>query len=265
MSTARSYQESPTAWLRLRNFLGSRYVREPLIIAIAYFFYYMARHIADDARPAFDNARDLMRIEANAGILKEVSLQSATISYEIVVHVFNIIYFYGHFPMIAAVGVYLFIKNPRVYSITRNAFLISGAVAVVLFALYPVAPPRLAMDGIVDTLALTIPLHYDQSPLVNPYAALPSMHVGWMLLIALGLYQSIKHPLLRYAVLALPPMMLIATVITGNHFFVDGVAGLALAAAAFVAALWLYERWPGIEARIKTAARSALTSRSTTP
>lgn len=263
MSTARTYQESPTVWLRLRSFVRSRYVREPLIIAVAYLFYYMARHVADDARPAFDNARALMRVEANMGILKELSVQSATISYDIVVHLFNIIYFYGHFPMIAAVGVYLFIKNPRVYTITRNSFLISGSVAVIFFALYPVAPPRLAMDGIVDTLALTIPLHYDQSPLVNPYAALPSMHVGWMLLIALGLFQSIKQPQLRYAVLLLPPMMLIATVITGNHFFVDGVAGLALSAVAFVVALWLHERWPGIEARIKTAVRNARSSPST--
>ena len=233
-----------------KSVVSSRYVREPLIMVLAYLCYYMARHIADDGGPAFENARRLMHFEDSIGIFKEVSLQSATISYDFVVHVFNIIYFYGHFPLIAATGIFLFIKNPRVYSITRNAFLMSGAVALILFALYPVAPPRLATFGIVDTLTQTIPISYDNSPYVNPYAALPSMHVGWELLVALGLFLCFQRGMLRWAVLILPPAMFMATIITGNHFFVDGIAGLFLCAAAFIVAYWLHERWPALQARI---------------
>jgi hypothetical protein len=232
---------------RLRYALTSRYAREPVILFAAYLFYYMARHLADDARPAFENARYLMRLESHLGIFEELSLQSATISYDFVVHTFNLIYFYGHWPAIIACGLYLFITKPHIYAITRNAFLISGAIALVFFILFPVAPPRLATVGIVDTLGMTIPLDYDNSPLVNPYAALPSMHVGWCLVLSLGLYLSTKRRSLRILALSITPAMWIATVITGNHFIIDGLFGTTLAGIGFISAFWLNRNWPEIQ------------------
>ena len=232
---------------RLRFALTSRYAREPVILAAAYLFYYMARHLADDARPAFENARYLMRLESHIGIFEELSLQSATISYDFVVHTFNIIYFYGHWPAIIACGLYLFVTKPHIYTITRNAFLISGAIALVFFILFPVAPPRLATVGIVDTLGMTVPVDYDNSPLVNPYAALPSMHVGWCLVLSLGLYLSTNRRAVRYLAISITPAMWIATVITGNHFIIDGLFGTILAGIAFIVAVWLNRNWPEIQ------------------
>lgn len=237
----------------IRNAFGSRYLREPLIILAAYIPYFLARgHAVANAHEAFDNAYQLMQIENSIGIFKEISVQSGTISYSALMHLFNGIYFYGHWPVILACGVYLFIKNPRVYTITRNAFLISGAVALILYALFPVAPPRLSTVGIVDTLAMTVPVSYDKSRLVNPYAALPSLHVGWDLLIALGLFVGTRHYSIRVMALLLPPAMLMATVVTGNHFFIDGIAGALLALLAFWVSMWLNRSWPAIQARIFT-------------
>lgn len=235
------------AQVRLRQALSSRYVREALIILLAYVPYFLARgHAVSNTQAAFENAADMVRLEQSLGIFEELSLQSAVFSYELLIHVFNVIYFYGHWPVIIACGAYLFIKNPRVYVITRNAFLISGGVALVLYALFPVAPPRF-IPGFVDTLSMTIPVSYDKSRLVNPYAALPSLHVGWNLLIALGLFVGTRRWPLRSLALLLPPSMLLATVVTGNHFFVDGVAGALLAVCAFLAATWLYRSWPVIQ------------------
>ena len=226
-------------------------MREPLIILLAYIPYFIARGRAvENTEAAFNNARNLVRFETRIGIFEEISLQSAAISYELLVHAFNVIYFYGHWPVIIGIGVYLFIKYPKVYTVTRNAFLISGAVALVLYALYPVAPPRLATVGVVDTLELTVPVSLDQSRLVNPYAALPSLHVGWNLLVALGLFYATRNPTLRIGAILLPPTMLLATVITGNHFFIDGIAGGTLAVIAFLLANWLYRVWPNIQARL---------------
>jgi membrane-associated phospholipid phosphatase len=236
---------------RLRAVLGSRYLREPIILVLAYGLYYLARHAADDARPAFENARYLMRLESSLGIFKELSLQSATISYDFVVHTFNVIYFYGHWPAIIALGVYLFVTKPQVYTITRNAFLLSGAIALVFFVLFPVAPPRLATVGIVDTLSMTVPVSYDNSPLVNPYAALPSMHVGWCLLISLGLYLSTTRRTVRLVAILITPAMWLATVITGNHFFIDGLFGTILAGIAFLVAFWLQRNWPEVQAQLR--------------
>jgi hypothetical protein len=241
---------------RLWAALGSRYAREPVILVLAYAFYYLARHAADDAHPAFENARYLMRLETSIGIFKELSLQSATISYDVVVHVSNVIYFYGHWPAIIAFGLYLFIRKPHVYTVTRNAFLLSGAIALVFFILFPVAPPRLSTVGIVDTLAMTVPVDYDNSPLVNPYAALPSMHVGWCLVVGLGLYMSTRRRSVRLLALTLTPAMWLATVITGNHFFIDGIFGTLLAGIAFLVAFWLQRHWPGLQAMIREKLRS---------
>ena len=236
---------------RLRSALLSRYVREPLIVLLAYIPYFFARGLAvQNAEQAFDNASHLVRFERSIGIFGEISLQSATISYDFLLHAFNAIYFYGHWPIIISVGVYLFVKNPRAYVITRNAFLISGAIALVLYALFPVAPPRLSVLGVADTLQLTVPLSLDQSRLVNPFAALPSLHVGWDLIIALGIFVAIRKPFARGVALLLPPAMMLATVVTGNHFFVDGIAGAGLALAAFVVAVWLYRKWPAAQGRL---------------
>ena len=236
---------------RLRFVLTSRYAREPFILAAAYLFYYMARHLASDARPAFENARYLMRLESHLGIFEEISIQSATISYDFVVHTFNLIYFYAHWPAILLCGLYLFVTKPHIYTITRNAFLISGAIALVFFVLFPVAPPRMATVGIVDTLGMTIPLDYDNSPLVNPYAALPSMHVGWCLVLSLGLYLSTKRRTVRMLAFTITPAMWIATVITGNHFIIDGLFGTILAAIGFISALWLSRNWPGLQSALR--------------
>jgi membrane-associated phospholipid phosphatase len=243
--------------LRLKTVAGSRYFREPIILVVAYMAYYLARSIAGSAQPAFENARYLMTIENSIGLFEEISVQSALLSYETVVHIFNIIYFYGHWPTILAFAVFMFIKQPHVYSITRNAFLMSGAVALVFFVLFPVAPPRLATFGIVDTLSMTIPLKYDDSPLVNPYAALPSLHVGWALLISLGLLLATKKVWLRAIACTIAPAMLAATVITGNHFIVDGIFGAILCGITFLIALWLHKHWPEIDAIIKTWRRQA--------
>jgi membrane-associated phospholipid phosphatase len=239
-----------------RSALASRYAREPLIILIAYIPYFFARgHAVRDTASAFENARRVMRVEENIGIFWELSVQSTTISLDILIHVFNVIYFYGHWPVIISIGLYLFLKQPRVYVITRNAFLLSGLVALLLYTSFPVAPPRLSAEGIVDTLALTVPISYDQSRFVNPYAALPSLHVGWDVLIALGLMHATQRLLWRAFAICLPPAMLLATVITGNHFFLDGVAGAMLAVVTFLVASWLYVHWPDLQRRALVSLR----------
>jgi len=244
----------------LRNTLGSRYIREPVLIVACYVPYFLARaHAVQNARGAFDNASHMIRLEQSLGIFAELSLQSAAISYNLLVHLFNIIYFYGHWPVIFICGAYLFVRNPRVYAITRNAFLISGGVALILYLMFPVAPPRLSFPGFTDTLAMTIPVSYDKSRLVNPYAALPSLHVGWDLLIALGLFYGTRRWFVRGPVLLLPPSMLVATVVTGNHFFIDGIAGALLASAAFVAAYWLNRWWPALHMRTLAFVRRPMT------
>src|SRR3972149_6520942 len=126
----------------IRTAVASRYGREPVVMAVADLLYYLVRgHAAERTVDAFKNAGQMMRFERDLGVFRELSLQAATLPYEGLTHLFNIIYFYGHFPLIIVAGAWLFWKHPPVYSLIRNAFLASGAIALVVFALFPVAPP----------------------------------------------------------------------------------------------------------------------------
>jgi membrane-associated phospholipid phosphatase len=105
---------------------------------------------------------------------------------------------------------------------------------------------------------MTVPVDYDNSPLVNPYAALPSMHVGWCLVIGLGLYISTRRRSVRLLALTITPAMWLATVITGNHFFIDGLFGTILAGIAFLVAFWLQSHWPDLQALLRERVRCLL-------
>ena len=235
----------------VRAAVYSRYVREPLVMGVAYLLYYLVRHqAAQRTADAFQNAGDLVRFEQQLGIFKELSLQAATLPYEGLTQLFNVIYFYGHFPLIILVGLWLFWKHPPVYSLVRNAFLASGAIALVIFLLFPVAPPRLIGGGFVDTLRFTIALTYDNSPGVNEFAAVPSMHVGWNLLLALGLFTATRNPLVRALALLLPPAMILATVVTGNHYLLDTVAGIMTAVTGLTIALLIHRYGHHVERRL---------------
>jgi hypothetical protein len=223
---------------RFRRALASRFFREPILIALCYIPYEIAHAVAGDRpRVAFENATHLVQIEDSVGIFQEPWLQEAVLSSRFLVHLFNIIYFYGHWPVIIAGGICLFLRRPSIYYAVRNAFLISGALALMFYIFFPVAPPRLSEPGIVDTLAFPVPVALEKSRAVNPYAAFPSLHVGWNILIAIGLFRATRISLIRVLAVALPLAMFVATITTGNHFFIDGIVGAVLALIGIAAVL----------------------------
>ncbi len=220
-------------------------------MAVAYLLYYLVRgHAAERTADAFKNAGQLIRLERDMGLFRELSLQAATVPYEGLTHLFNVIYFYGHFPLIIIAGAWLFWKHPPVYSLIRNSFLASGAIALVVFVLFPVAPPRLIGAGFIDTLQFTVALTYANSPGVNEFAAVPSMHVGWNLLLALGIFVAIRNPVARGVALLLPPAMILSTVVTGNHYLLDAPLGVMTALSGLTIALLIRRYWPQVEGRL---------------
>jgi membrane-associated phospholipid phosphatase len=130
----------------------------------------------------------------------------------------------------------------------RNAFLISGAIGLVCFALFPVAPPRLLDEGWVDTVTERSEAYRVLQPpvFVNQYAAMPSLHVGWDLLIGISLVRLARRRTVKALGVVLPAAMFLATVLTANHYIIDGAAGAALALGALWAAYrlrtWSYGR-----------------------
>ena len=92
----------------------------------------------------------------------------------------NWVYIWGHWPVIGFVAVWLFFRRPEHYVIYRNAFLLSGAVGLLLFITFPAAPPRLADLGLTDTVVDRSNFYHllQPSQLTNQYAVFPSLHFG---------------------------------------------------------------------------------------
>ena len=106
-------------------------VREVLFVGIGYLIYSQVRGLAGNRSfDAFSNAYHIVNLEERLGIFRELSLQNFVVSRGSLIDIFNIIYFYGLFPLLLPTALFLYFKRPRLYSLTRNAFLSSGAVAV---------------------------------------------------------------------------------------------------------------------------------------
>ena len=191
-----------------------------------------------DPEQAFAHASRLIELERGLGLFHEGSVQRLAGS---AVDLLSVYYMVGFGPLIAAVLVWLGLRQRALYRELRTLLFVSLGVAVVFYVLYPTAPPRLVPSlGIADTVGLAghdagsfAGIHF------NPYAAMPSMHVGWSLLIGLVGFRAVRHPALRALFLLHPLVMTLTVTATGNHYFVDSIAGAAAALAAIAAvAIW---------------------------
>jgi hypothetical protein len=229
-------------WLvfRHRSFLDrSGLLREMALVIFAYFAYFAVRGLTmgSEAR-AVANAEKVVGFERAVGLFREPAMQEAILDDRWLVNLMNWMYVWGHWPLIILVAAWLFLNLPPTYRLYRNAFVISGAIGLVIFALFPVAPPRLADVDIVDTVTLHSNSYRVLQPpgLVNQYAAVPSLHFGWNLLIGIVLFTKGNTVLARTAGLAVPPVMFLAIVLTANHYIIDAVLGAMVSLAGLAIA-----------------------------
>lgn len=211
------------------------FLREIAGVLAAYFAYFAVRGATEgDVALAMEHARLVERFERALGLFIEPQLQAAILSERWLVDLANWVYVWGHWPVIAAVALWLYRSSPERYRLTRNAFLISGAIGLVIFTTFPVAPPRLADMGLVDTVVQRSNFYHVLQPpsLTNQFAAVPSLHSGWNLLIGIALFRESRHPVGRVIGVLLPVAMLAAVVLTANHYLVDTVAGGTIALIA---------------------------------
>ena len=226
---------------------------EVAIVAAGAGLYFLIRGaVSGRAAEALDRAADLVALERWLGVYWEPAMQSWILESRALIELFNAIYFWTHMPVIIAVAVWLFACHRAVYRFTCGAFLGSAAIGLAMYYALPTAPPRLLPEsGLLDTMALYSQVSYqaqEVGPFVNAYAALPSLHFGWALLIAMALWMARPRGH-RGAVLAAALGLLLVLgqlagiVVTGNHFLFDAVAGAAVAGLGVLAALgWRYYR-----------------------
>ncbi|MEU9189312.1 phosphatase PAP2 family protein [Streptomyces sp. NPDC048484] len=208
-------------------------VREVLLVAGLFLVYKLGRQLATGhTAEAFDNARRVWDLERFLHLPGEGSVQSAMLHGDTLVHIANTYYVTVHFPATAAFLVWLYLRRPRHYVWARRVLAVVTAAALVVHLTFPLAPPRmLAATGLVDTGQVFGPTVYGASPeadsLSNQFAAMPSLHFGWALLVAIGLIAATRS---RWRPLWLlhPLMTLLVVVGTANHYWLDAIVAAAL-------------------------------------
>ena len=215
-------------------------LREASLVAFAMLLYFVVRNLTvGAAATAQANALDLHALERALGIDWEGSLQGLVARSDALVTLTNWVYIWGHWPLILTTAVALYVLRPGHYRVLRNAMFVSGTIGFVFFAFLPVAPPRLVGLGLVDTVTERSHAYRALQPpgLTNQFAAFPSLHVGWNVLVGIVLFSATTVVALRALAILSPLAMAFAVVATANHFVLDVAGGLALVLVGLAAAL----------------------------
>ncbi|MBJ7456973.1 MAG: phosphatase PAP2 family protein [Thermoleophilia bacterium] len=217
----------------------------PLIVQVLLFVgaavsYFAVRNLTEGSEATADaNAGHIVSFERWLGVEWETALQGLIVDHDLLVDLANWIYIYGHWPLIGITLVGLFLRAPAEYRILRNAMFISGGIGLVIFAMYPVAPPRFGALDVFDTVTNRSDSYRTLQPpgLINRYAAMPSLHFGWNLLVGIVIWRVASSRLLKAFAVVIPVAMAFAVVVTGNHYVADVVAGGAVALVGLACAM----------------------------
>lgn len=225
--------EEPSVPTRRPLPMRGRVAREALVILLGALLYFFVRGLMQSGTAqAMAHAEALIALEQRLGLFHEAWLQDQIIAHDALVTLFNRIYIFAHWPVIVATMSWLIWKHTDQYARYRTALLLSGALGLVCFVVLPMTPPRLITDQrFVDTITQSSNAYRVLQPpaFTNPYAAMPSLHVGWNLLMGIAIVQCATTRWARAFGMLMPLVMLLATVVTANHYLLDGVAGAVVA------------------------------------
>jgi hypothetical protein len=218
-------------------------VIELAAIAALYTLYELGRGLGDatlDAARA--NTTRIVELERSVGLFVEAGVQEWAAGVPSLPTLLGLAYVTLHLGATGAAMVWLHRSHRARFALVRNALVLSTALSLVVYTLYPAAPPRLAGLGFVDTVSAHTQVDLSSDllgSLYNPFAAVPSMHFGYALLVGLVLATTARRPAVRALGALYPPFMLFDIVATGNHFLFDAAMGALVVAAAWIVAAGL--------------------------
>ncbi len=204
-----------------------------------YFAYALVRRVtADDWATAHLNADRLLDFQRAIGLPSEADLQrSFFLDKPLLVRAANMFYMWAHFPVTAAFMVWVWLRHRSRFAAVRNTLIMLTAGGLILHLVFPLAPPRMKPSfGFVDTGVIFGPNPYDlgAAEAANQLAAMPSLHVGWAVLVALSVV-ALSRNRFRYLVVLHPLLTTTVVVLTANHYWTDAIIAFVL-----VTASWLY-------------------------
>ena len=201
------------------------------------------RITADSTKIAAENAVNLVKFQDWMGFPNEATLQGWFIDSEVLIKIANTFYFVMHFPSMIVFLVWVMVRKIEWMPQVRASLCLATFSGLIIHLLFPLMPPRLMVSyGFIDTAKVFGPDPYSLgiAKAANEFAAMPSLHVGWALLIALAAIRILKTPA-RWLMLLHPILTTIVVVITANHFWLDIIVGAILALAGWQLAT---KYWP---------------------
>lgn len=238
----------PDVLTRPRRFLPNGIVDalvQLLVVVVAYKLYQHTRGMVDHqigASVAFANADWIVSVERALHLDMEQGIQRFADRVPGLLDGASLFYLNAHFFLTFGSMIYIYIAHNRAFGFVRNMFIIAWGLALVGYIAMPTAPPRLVPGlDIFDAIARMTgvdPTNHSTSQLYNPYAAVPSMHMGFALMVGIPLSRLARNRIVKVGWALYPAVVLFVIMATGNHFFLDAVFG---AAAVGIAALGAYQ------------------------
>jgi hypothetical protein len=223
-------------------------VRQLLLFGGAYYLYRLVRGVVDgEVTTAFDHARWIVNTERTLHLFFEPSVQSWTVERGWLIQVADFTYVNAHFVITTAFIVWLYFRRNDAFYFVRNMFMVAMGLALVLYVLYPTAPPRFMPEwGFTDTVTdfFGQGAAHSASVLYNPYAAMPSMHVAFALMVGVTGIRLVKWKPARVFWALYPFYISFVVIVTANHFWLDAAVGAVVAGASAYASAVLARARP---------------------
>jgi membrane-associated phospholipid phosphatase len=196
--------------------------------------YQVARGVADrDPARAFANGWKVIDLEQRLTGLGELTFQGWTQSSHVLEAAVSWTYWNSEFTVIGLALLWVYLRRNEAFLRFRNAILIANVLGLVGYVLLPTAPPRFFTSiGVIDTVEQFGGLNHGSGLVelaANPYAAMPSLHAADALIVGVILASVVRRPIFKFIWLVWPLWVWFAVMATGNHFWLDVLAGILLA------------------------------------
>jgi len=241
-------------------------LRQVSLFAAAYLAYRLVRGLVEgDANAAFAHARDLISLERTLHLFVEPSIQAWASGSHLVMVLASWLYVNAQTTVTVGALLYLYLRHNRNFYFVRNMFMIAMAIALVGYAVFPTAPPRFMPEwGFIDSVSYFTGVHVSHASasmnaLFNPYAAVPSMHVAFALMIGVPLARLSRRRIVSVLWMLYPFLMAFVIVVTANHFIFDALLGALTAGISAYGARWLARARPAVW-RFSTVSSARLTA-----
>jgi PAP2 superfamily len=225
----------PNGWLDV--------LRQLALFGGAYLCYSVVRGMAEvDTTVAFDHTREVIKIEQAMHIFVEPSIQAWAMGSHALIDLASWLYVNAQTTVTIAALIYIYLRHNGSFYFVRNMLMVAMVIALFGYAVFPTAPPRFMPEwGFVDTVASFTGVHvehtsHSMTALFNPYAAVPSMHVAFAIMIGWRLVGLVRLKVAKLAWALYPFLICFVIIATANHFILDALLGALTAAIAAIVA-----------------------------